>query len=94
MNEAEVANGRIVAVTAQHTRTGQRLRLTGRLFADGTGDGALGALAGADCEMTVPGRRNGKGRRTSTTVVPADHGSTHPNGHRRQHRPARPALGA
>ncbi len=56
MNEAEVADSRIVAVTAQHTRTGQRLRLTGRWFADCTGDGALGALAGAEYEMTVPGR--------------------------------------
>jgi len=56
MNEAEVVDGRIVAVTTQHTRTGRRLRLEGRWFADCTGDAALGALAGAEYEMTLPGR--------------------------------------
>ncbi|MDY0166437.1 MAG: FAD-dependent oxidoreductase [Thermoguttaceae bacterium] len=56
VNAAEVPDGRIAAVVAQHTRTGRRLRLAGRWFADCTGDGALGALAGADHETTLPGR--------------------------------------
>ncbi len=55
MNEAEVADGRIVAVAAQHTRTGRRLRLKSRWFADCTGDGNLGALVGAEYEKTLPG---------------------------------------
>jgi hypothetical protein len=54
-NEVEVDAGQIRAVVAQHTITGRRLRLSGRWFADCTGDGAIGYLAGADYEMTVPG---------------------------------------
>ena len=55
VNQAESDNGSIRAVTAQHIRTGQRTRITGKLFLDATGDGALGALAGADFEMTEVG---------------------------------------
>jgi hypothetical protein len=51
----DTANGRITAVTAQDTRTGRRVRLTGRWFADCTGDGCIGTLAGADFEMTERG---------------------------------------
>ena len=43
--------GRIVAVRAQDTRHGDSLRLEGRLFADCTGDGTVGYLAGADWRM-------------------------------------------
>jgi hypothetical protein len=51
----EAADGRIRAVVAENTITGRRVRLAGRLFADCTGDGAIGFLAGADYEMTLPG---------------------------------------
>lgn len=39
---------RIAAVEAVETRTGRRLRFAAGLFADCTGDGTVGALAGAD----------------------------------------------
>ncbi len=52
-NEVETDGGRIVAVIAESTETGRRLRFTGRTFADCTGDGSIGYLAGADWEMTV-----------------------------------------
>jgi len=45
----------IDAVVAQHIRTGRRIKVRGKLFADCTGDGCIGALAGADNEMTVDG---------------------------------------
>ncbi|TAN36311.1 MAG: FAD-dependent oxidoreductase [Verrucomicrobia bacterium] len=48
----EVNDGRIVAIVAQDVRTGRRIRVTGELFADCTGDGQLGFLAGADFEVT------------------------------------------
>jgi hypothetical protein len=38
----------IASVTGRHIRTGKELRFTGRYFADCTGDGAVGFLAGAD----------------------------------------------
>ncbi len=52
VNAAESRNQRITAVTAQHTSSGQRTRITGTLFLDSTGDGVLGALVGADYEIT------------------------------------------
>jgi FAD dependent oxidoreductase len=42
----------ITAVIAQNIRTGRRIRLGGRWFADCTGDGDAGFLAGADYRMT------------------------------------------
>ncbi|MBN2506158.1 MAG: FAD-dependent oxidoreductase [Verrucomicrobia bacterium] len=45
---AETNEGRIVAVLALDTRTGEVRRFGGALFADCTGHGTLGALAGAD----------------------------------------------
>ncbi len=56
MNAVEMDGDRIRAIVAQQTRTGRRLRLEGTWFADGTGDGNLGFLAGADYELTLPGR--------------------------------------
>jgi len=47
----EVQNQTITAVIAQHTRTGRRVRLAGKFFADCTGDGTVGFKAGADYEM-------------------------------------------
>ncbi|MBE0536481.1 MAG: FAD-dependent oxidoreductase [Phycisphaerae bacterium] len=52
-NEVEVDGSTIVAVVAESTETGRRLRFTARTFADCTGDGSIGYLAGADWEMTV-----------------------------------------
>ncbi len=48
VNSVESADGVIRAVVAQHIRTARRVRLSARWFADCTGDGAVGALAGAD----------------------------------------------
>ena len=53
MNGVEAAQKRVRAVTAQSVRTGERIRVTGRLFADCTGDGELGVLAGADYDITA-----------------------------------------
>jgi len=54
-NAVEMKDGRIQAVIAQHTLTGQRYRIKARWFADCTGDGCIGALAGADYDMTEKG---------------------------------------
>lgn len=52
VNDVEHTNGVIRGVIAQHIRTGRRLRLVARWFADCTGDGDVGFMAGADHEMT------------------------------------------
>jgi hypothetical protein len=46
---------RITAVLATHTITARRARFGARWVADTTGDGCVGALAGADFEMTLRG---------------------------------------
>ena len=46
----------ITAVEALEIRTGQRFRFDGKLFADCTGHGTVGFLAGADWEMKPKGR--------------------------------------
>jgi len=55
INSAESIEGVIRSVVAEHTRTGRRTRIRGRWFLDSTGDAVLGALAGADYEMTLKG---------------------------------------
>jgi len=55
VNQAELNNGVVKSVIAQHTRSGRRSRIQGRLFLDSTGDGVLGALVGADFEITDTG---------------------------------------
>ncbi|MBI5442503.1 MAG: FAD-dependent oxidoreductase [Deltaproteobacteria bacterium] len=45
--DVELAEGRIAALIAADTVTGQRRRFWGALFADCTGDGVVGAAAGA-----------------------------------------------
>jgi hypothetical protein len=55
VNDAQHQQGHIAAVQAQHTRSGRRLLVRGRWFLDATGDGVLGALVGADFEMTHTG---------------------------------------
>ncbi|MCB9879672.1 MAG: FAD-dependent oxidoreductase [Planctomycetes bacterium] len=55
VHAATCEGGHITAVRAQHTRSGRRVELRARCFADCTGDGVLGALVGADFEMTEQG---------------------------------------
>lgn len=55
-NAVEADGGRLRAVIAQEVSTGRRVRIAGRWFADCTGDAAVGALAGADCEIHPKGR--------------------------------------
>jgi hypothetical protein len=52
VNAVEAADGVVHAIVAQHIRTAHRLRISARWFADCTGDGAVGALAGADFDVT------------------------------------------
>ncbi len=52
VNGVETSGGRIAAVLAQDIRTGRRLRIRGRWFADCSGDGAVGAMAGRDISVT------------------------------------------
>jgi hypothetical protein len=47
----EMQGDRMVAVMARHIENGTELRFPARLFADCTGDGSLGYLAGADYRM-------------------------------------------
>lgn len=54
-NAATHQDGHVVAVRAQHTRSGRRVTVNGACFVDCTGDGVLGALVGADFEMTMQG---------------------------------------
>lgn len=55
VNEAAVADGTIESVTIQHIRSGKRQRIRGKWFLDSTGDGVVGALAGAEYEITRAG---------------------------------------
>lgn len=55
VNAAETRDGRIVSVVAQHIRSARRIRIQARLFADCTGDGTVGFLAGADYEVSKEG---------------------------------------
>jgi hypothetical protein len=45
-------DGRILSVDAQHIRTARRVRLRAGLFADCTGDGTAGFLAGGDYDFS------------------------------------------
>jgi len=53
---AEVDQSRIVAVRARNIETGVETRFPGALFADCTGDGNLGFMAGADYRMGREGQ--------------------------------------
>lgn len=52
----EAANNRIRSVTAQDIRSARRLRISGKFFADCTGDATVGFLAGADHEVASEGK--------------------------------------
>lgn len=54
--KVDTVGKKIVAVYAFDTRSSERRQFTGRLFADCTGHGTIGFLAGADCDMTPKGR--------------------------------------
>jgi hypothetical protein len=53
MNAVDLKGGRIAAVVAENIAGGKRLRFEGRHFADCTGDGCVGHLAGADFEISA-----------------------------------------
>jgi len=55
LKEAEMDGDNITSVVVMDVRTGAHSRLTAPLFADCTGDGTLGAAAGADFEVTTNG---------------------------------------
>lgn len=55
VNGAEASDGLIRAVIAQNIRSSQRIRIVGRWFADCTGDGCVGVLAGADFDVQEKG---------------------------------------
>ncbi|HJN08313.1 MAG TPA: FAD-dependent oxidoreductase [Pirellulaceae bacterium] len=56
VNEVEMDSDCITAVIAQNIQTGERVRFTGRVFADCTGDGNLGFLAKADFRQGREGK--------------------------------------
>lgn len=53
--KVETDGSHIRAVIARHTATSREVRFTGELFADCTGDGTIGCLAGADYDMLEKG---------------------------------------
>jgi len=55
VNAVETKDKRIITVTAQSTRTARRVKVSGKFFADCTGDGTVGFLAGADYEISNEG---------------------------------------
>lgn len=55
VNAASAKSDGIRSVVAQHTHSGKRVRVTGKWFLDSTGDAVLGALVGADFEITHTG---------------------------------------
>ncbi len=55
VNAVEMDDNRITAVIAQNIQSGRLARFAGTWFADCTGDGCVGYLAGADYEMTLDG---------------------------------------
>jgi len=54
-NKTEVKNNTIRAVYAQNIETGERIKISGKYFADCTGHGSIGAMAGAEFQMTEKG---------------------------------------
>ena len=68
----ETAAGAITAVVAQAIVSARRIRIVGRWFADCTGDGDVGALAGAEHDTTLTGHMGPTNLwRTSDTGTPA-----------------------
>lgn len=55
VNAVAAKGGRIQSVTAQDIKSGRRLQIGGSHFVDATGDACVGAMAGADFEITPEG---------------------------------------
>jgi hypothetical protein len=55
VNAVDAPNKRIASVTAQNIRSARRVKVSGKLFADCTGDATVGFLAGADYDMSKEG---------------------------------------
>ena len=68
-NGVEMRDGRIAAVIAENITTGRRLRFISRCVADCTGHGVIGALGGAEFQMT---RKGHMGRCNLWNVVKTD----------------------
>jgi len=66
---ARAKQGRIVSVVARHVIDSTEVRVTGRWFADCTGDGTIGFLVGADFDMT---RKGHMGRSNMWRVIETD----------------------
>ena len=62
MNQVAMQGNKIEKVITEDIETGERLSFRGKVFADCTGDGAVGVLAGADFEMTVDDKNGHMGR--------------------------------
>ncbi len=56
VNGVEASGGVIQAVVGQNIRSARRIRISGKFFADCTGDATVGFLAGADHEMSKEGQ--------------------------------------
>lgn len=54
-NNTKIKNNEIKAVFAQNIEIGERIKVSGKYFADCTGNGSIGALAGAKFQMTQKG---------------------------------------
>jgi hypothetical protein len=52
----DAAKGKIQSVVSQHIRSAKRQRFSGKFFADCTGDGTVGFMAGADHEVAAEGK--------------------------------------
>jgi hypothetical protein len=52
VNAVEARDGKVISVVAESTRSARRIRLKAKFFADCTGDGTVGHLAGADYEIS------------------------------------------
>ncbi|WP_009965560.1 FAD-dependent oxidoreductase [Verrucomicrobium spinosum] len=55
VNSVDTKGAHVMSVTAQHVRTARRVKISGKLFADCTGDATVGFLAGADFEVSEEG---------------------------------------
>jgi hypothetical protein len=54
--KVDMSGKKLTAVYAFDTRTSEHKKFVGRLFVDGTGHGTIGALAGADWDISEKGR--------------------------------------
>jgi len=62
MNEVQMEDNEIKGIIAEDIESGEKLLFKGKLFADCTGDGCVGAAANADFEMTMNNEDGHMGR--------------------------------